>query len=65
MTGILCIGSSVEFVNVAVLFDIHYSRMVGSLGGGAPFVVCVDRCNISSVSSVAIYRVCGALQYIE
>ena len=49
--GILCIGSPVEVVNSAILFEIHFTRMVGSLCGGAHFVVCVW--------SVAIYCVSG------
>ena len=46
MMGILWIGSPVKVVNSAMLFEIHFTRKVGSLCGGAPFVVCVERCNI-------------------
>ena len=43
MMGLLCIGSHVEVVCVAILFNIHYTQMVGSLRLGATCVVCVEQ----------------------
>jgi hypothetical protein len=44
MLGILCIGSLVEVVMVAILFKIHFTQQMGSLCRGAPFCgVCVER----------------------
>jgi len=53
MMGILYIGSPVEAVNITILFESHFTRMVGCLW--APFVVHVER--LQYTASVAYPRI--------
>jgi len=42
MMGILYIGQTGRVGNVAILFKIHFTRMMGNLCRGAPSVVYVE-----------------------
>jgi len=43
MMSIFVLSSLAEFVNVVVLFKIHFCRMMGSFCRGAPFMIYMER----------------------